>query len=1591
MPGFKTCYYSRNLVFTSRVLLFGTLLLSLGSALSVYVDNQASPGGNGSVGSPFSSINEAIDSMLNTDTKEIKNDTLIVRIKPTEAPYQLESINITGTAISNFSIQAWTSITLTSQNQCGTLPILLLSSPQSSQISNLLIIQISSVFVHFNQTAQIQNPVLTLKQVQQILFSNICFRETTAALQSVGTSAPFINVLDSGTFYCMNSVILKAFDYTWFSLNNTRLSVVNTNITLLTGNALSDHSAIFLASDDPPNQNLWVFFQNIDFTCEDSESTLLNSTTLFRFDYYLIVDLQHVSFRGCNQWTLKDSLFKVSDITLFNVTNISMNNLVLRGIDVAIFDINTLILFNVTGFSLTNANIPIPPPNFANNDTQVYAFRAQDMTTSSIHYLRNLTVSNVTANYFKLLKMSGTLASVNVYNFELSNSKMAGFFIDLQKNRPEDAIHLNRVVPLKVWNFNDLTITNNTFVNFQFLILGYISNVSFPCLQISESDEFKSVNAILINNTFQLDARSKLVYQARFIENQGYSINFINLTAINNTLSGYEFTRSHERYASILVQSSYFQDLNLVKSTFFGEGFSETKVECLDFAYYMYNNNTNDGWIYPTYRVTAIVFSSFSNIRLVQDSQFIDSSNPFLFATNNTFMALSLQDSSSFITLGEYNPIPLDNKYYKYYKRNPAWESALFLAESKIYPNFIDTVNQSSNAAFMVRVIGNNFTDITINELAFIKLTSYNFPNTEVTLSDNQMMNFALIGSSVFQIDSVSRLGFSNNSFANTSGNGCLLTISDLQNEKFVNMSSNLIIAEQGPGILRLVSDLASLISINYNHISSSNFSRIAFIMRVLSNQGLIEFNNNTLINNLIVSDSEYYEDIGLIYLETPIEYPSNLVKFTENTFQRIGFIENGSFIKRISLSNLITVIIGKSSLIMLNCRFQDIQAGFDGSQMILSARDVFINNTLFDRIQTYGFIGAVAFVAQNINITYCNFTNNAGSLKAQGGVLYVEQNASLPAPIQLLMTNNTFINNTGGYGGVLYMKNSIMNLTAVWNYFNNNFGYSGTALEFYNATFTDFLLKDTESTYNLTHRVNSVGFLKFTLCSGRAILDNAYVQLSGRQDGELIKATLSPNLFINASLINVKTGETAFSNTSHFSTGLGPLAPPQDSPILLRRLEDTDNSSEVLFTQLGFLHVDGGTVWISNSNFDGYNPFERGVIEVSCLTNAVLIVDNSSFQNMHLAAGADPQISNRIGIISLQASDRTNLTCDHSLTVSNSIFSDIVTNTSSCAINHRIEGQSSIKVLNSSFHGLQAQKGPAITSVTENPGTVIQVINSNFSMNKAYGYGGSIFSSQSVLDLQGCRFIDNQAILSGGAIYSEQLKNGPSIIESNTFENNRIGAVVDQGLHHGPNVAGNPHYIHVSFNPDNLRSAGLFATYDENHTLTLSNVTTYSFRNLTFLFELKDALNQTIIDDSPDVAVRMEFVVAALERQVSLSSDCYQNNFTGCKATPVLVEMYGTANYISEIHVRYTSREVKLNTTLYARHRDCLPGEVYNPVYHSCTYCEKGKFSVNPFYPQGDPKCLDCPSEGALCEGGSQMKALVGYWRNSSDSMDLR
>ena len=235
----------------------------------------------------------------------------------------------------------------------------------------------------------------------------------------------------------------------------------------------------------------------------------------------------------------------------------------------------------------------------------------------------------------------------------------------------------------------------------------------------------------------------------------------------------------------------------------------------------------------------------------------------------------------------------------------------------------------------------------------------------------------------------------------------------------------------------------------------------------------------------------------------------------------------------------------------------------------------------------------------------------------------------------------------------------------------------------------------------------------------------------------------------------------------------------------------------------------------------------------------------------------------------------------------------------------------------------------------------------SRFLDNVATGYGGGLYlNSTQGVNLTGCEFTSNQAVLGGGGFFWVE---ATPPLQDTIFANNSAA--------YGQDLASDASHIQL----DNV-SADLLDRFPSGQVLN-------SPLKISLIDELKQVVTTVNNLYAKITANRKEVLVSGSIEAKSVNG---QFSFEGFALTAVPGLPHNIIIEVDNMHVK--------NLNLTVQFRNCELGEVL--VDKACSVCPLNTYSLE----LGAALCRPCPS-GAECLGGLQLYPLAGYWRASVTS----
>lgn len=271
---------------------------------------------------------------------------------------------------------------------------------------------------------------------------------------------------------------------------------------------------------------------------------------------------------------------------------------------------------------------------------------------------------------------------------------------------------------------------------------------------------------------------------------------------------------------------------------------------------------------------------------------------------------------------------------------------------------------------------------------------------------------------------------------------------------------------------------------------------------------------------------------------------------------------------------------------------------------------------------------------------------------------------------------------------------------------------------------------------------------------------------------------------------------------------------------------------------------------------------------------------------------------------------------------------------------------------------------------------TKVAILSSYFARCAA-ARGGAIFIENAAFNLTDCRFIQNEAKLTGGALEAIIKPAHSNIIMNSVFLRNRAeegGAVKWSNAQ--------VYFANASFSDNSAVYGPNIASYGVTLSSALTMLTGEEVSGipLTLVFELLDHYNQRVVL-SPFKSLKLTTTqdIKFSGNEVAMLSQGFLN-FTG-----ITVYAQPGLSHIIEAKLPDTQGDYSftIENSIKLPFRNCTSGEIYRK--DRCEYCFPGNVSFSP----DDQACRFCPVN-AFCSGGNSQSVNKGYWASAWNSSEL-
>ena len=337
----------------------------------------------------------------------------------------------------------------------------------------------------------------------------------------------------------------------------------------------------------------------------------------------------------------------------------------------------------------------------------------------------------------------------------------------------------------------------------------------------------------------------------------------------------------------------------------------------------------------------------------------------------------------------------------------------------------------------------------------------------------------------------------------------------------------------------------------------------------------------------------------------------------------------------------------------------------------------------------------------------------------------------------RITIDSSCYSNNTGRYGGVIYMDGHASITVSNCSFDDNEASYDGGVIfAYYGSNFTVG-----DSSFENNEAGSSGGVIFAYYGSNFTVGDSSFENNEAGSSGGVIFALYSSSITVDNSLFN--------NNTAHFNAGVmdvfGNITVGNSS----FENNEAGNIGGVMYA------YSSSSITVGNSSFENNEAGSSGGV-VYASSSSSITVGNSSFENNEAGSSG--------GVVYASSSS--------SITVGNSSFENNEAGSSGGVV--YASSSSSITVGNSSFEKNEAGSSGGVVYASSS--SSITVGNSSFENNEAGSSGGVVYaSSSSSITMGNSSFENNEAGRSGGVVYASS---SSSITMGNSsFENNEAGS----------------------------------------------------------------------------------------------------------------------------------------------------------------------------------------------------------------------
>jgi len=1208
---------------------------------------------------------------------------------------------------------------------------------------------------------------------------------------------------------------------------------------------------------------------------------------------------------------------------LFNGNSTLQNNFKFLQIDEApLFTVKNISALNnecsISTYIININNSEVNPVTFTS--FQNIKIDSNKATNSSIFYLFRFSGGRITA-----LPVNDITISNNSFSSRIFEIYTVGH-ATLNGQQLSDAILTHTALP-----FTDISVTDNeNLSNFGLLSLFVGKPSSLPSDYVPDYEYYSVImnNLTIKNNKFLKDQGTNLTDQLGVIQVAGAQLYIQNSKLIKNSFISFDFVSLFKELSSVFFMNSLVNNTNFTVGHFINTRYKPRTIANGPF----FELSRAQRRVYALYRFAFVLNSNFSNMQ-IQEGSLFTFRNAFLLIENNNFDSIAFIQSL-LVSAGKFIP-PGSNINNITFARNikvekdslEGLDSNLFNIYNRVAEN-LQSVYQKTIYFYTLRA--NNMRKLKIANLGLFNFQDYPSQQSLVSVMMNTFSSFEILGvaTDIIKVSgSLQAFNFFNNTLNHFSGDGSILRLSSLEENKYFEFNNNTIQNNNGGSILAASGKEISSINLSFNKILDNTFSNTLFTIDMsLHSESIIFLENHLKNNTLIVSNEGLNRINSFIQVTSGASNENALFIFEKCVFIKNTYINAKKFNQYSQLNAMINLLLANSSLTIKDNIFQETQMMNEGSDMFyIATENLRVLNCNFT--DTY-IAGKSVFnlLSQNISFVANRFLNTL--IPYGKGLFYTKSYPFLKTTVTLHFKSNHFqmisLSNEDA-AHVLFIENSKFALHVTENILVDTFNLSPT-FHFENVTFIDSIIS--HSTLQITQETVDQNFILYQVHSS------------------------SGNLKITDNIIH--SNKQANSLVTFFRSQGSP-----DLDVILSNLIWSPNSKK---NPLRLADIDSGNLLILSIIIENFvypipAETEEGIlINVRSSKSKTLDSLNLTLNNVTFKDIACNQIAQLIGFI--DSGSENLLLADFSprprlFELKNCSFISIK-NATAASVNRL--SRLDIKIQNTIFNSLSSHFGPALYFKSQTTKSKIEIQNSTFSNCRALKSGGAIYLANSHYDIQNNTFSNNIADL-GGAMVLKTKEYVDLLLRQNTF--------IDNSAILGHNIASLPAKLIATFIFENATS------FQINQHLLIRNLS-------------RVALNISLVDDDNNISLETSnttnrLAIITFGDQSSITT--FNCTKWGCYLNSLDIILTGDSHESKSMEIQYFSSDTskfqsKFNLTV----SPCLDGSHLNPYTKTCNYCSFGTYSLTP-----NQSCQKCPPN-AFCSGGNALIPMTGYWRSTSN-----